>query len=105
MPGGFWFGLISHFYSPLSSAIVAPSSNTGDIFVNDFTGDGTVGDPLPGTHLGQFDRGTNANELGALVNNYNNTVAGTLTPAGQTLVKSGLMTQDQLVALGGVAQP
>ncbi|HSS99056.1 MAG TPA: TonB-dependent receptor, partial [Terriglobales bacterium] len=104
-PGGFRFGLISHFYSPLSSAIVAPSSNTGDIFVNDFTGDGTIGDPLPGTRLGQFDRGTNAKELTALVNNYNNTVAGTLTPAGQTLVNSGLITQDQMALLGGVAQP
>jgi len=105
LPGGFRFGLISHFYSPLSSAIVSSTTgNPGDIFVNDFSGDGTIGDPLPGTHLGQFDRGTNAKDLSALVNNYNNTVAGTLTPAGQALVKSGLMTQDQLVALGGIAQ-
>src|ERR1051326_1649586 len=105
LPGGFRFGVISHFYSPLSSAIVASTTgNAGDIFVNDFTGDGTVGDPLPGTHLGQFDRGTNAKELKSLINNYNNTVAGTPTPAGKVLIANGVMTQDQLVALGGVAQ-
>ena len=104
LPGGFRFGVISHFNSPLSSAIVGSTTgNAGDIFVNDFTGDGTIGDPLPGTHLGQFDRGTNAKELTALINNYNNTVAGTPTPAGQVLIKNGVMTQDQLVALGGVA--
>jgi len=105
LPGGFRFGLISHFYSPLSSAIVASTTgNPGDIFVNDYTGDGTIGDPIPGTHLGQYDRGTNAKQLNGLINNYNSTVAGTLTPAGQALVKSGLMTQAQLVALGGVAE-
>jgi len=105
IPGGFRFGLISHFYSPLSSAIVSSSAGTaGDIFRTDFTGDGTIGDPLPGTHLGQFDRGTNAKDLTALINNYNNTVAGNPTPAGQVLIQNGVMTQAQLVALGGVAQ-
>ncbi len=104
VPGGFRFGLISHFYSPLSSPIVAQTSgDTGDIFRNDFTGDGSIGDPLPGTVLGQFDRGTNASELAGLINNYNSTVAGTITPAGQTLVQSGLITQQQLVTLGAVA--
>jgi hypothetical protein len=104
LPGGFRLGLISHFYSPLSSAIVAPTSGgLGEIFLSDFTGDGTVGDPLPGTHLGQFDRGTNAAGLTNLINNYNSNVAGKPTPAGQTLINSGLMTQSQLVALGGVA--
>ena len=44
VPGGFRVGLISHFYSPLSSAIVAPNfGSTGEIFRTDFTGDGTVG--------------------------------------------------------------
>jgi hypothetical protein len=31
-------------------------------------------------------------------------VAGTLTPAGQALVDAGLFSQDQLIALGAVAQ-
>lgn len=105
-PFGFRLGFVSHFNSPLSSAIVAtPSGAAGDIFLSDFSGDGTTGDPIPGTHLGQFDRGINASQLGALISNYNSNVAGTLTPAGQKLVSSGLITHDQMVSLGGVAQP
>ena len=104
LPGGFRLGLISHFYSPLSSAIVAPTSGgLGEVFLSDFTGDGTVGDPVPGTHFGQFDRGTNASGLTNLINNYNNKVAGQPTPAGQTLINNGLMTLTDLQALGGVA--
>jgi len=105
VPGGFRLGLIAHFYSPLSSAIVAPvSGGAGEIFLSDFTGDGTTGDPLPGTHFGQFDRGTNAQGLINLVNKYDSTVAGQPTPAGQALVGANLMTLQQLQALGGVAQ-
>jgi len=103
-PGGFRIGLISHFYSPLSAPI-APSlpGDTGEIFRTDYTGDGTVGDPLPGTRLGEFDRGVNAKELSGLLANYNATVAGTATPAGQVLINNGLMTLTQLQDLGGVA--
>jgi hypothetical protein len=104
VPGGFRVGLISHFYSPLSSAIVAPNfGNPGEIFRTDFTGDGTTGDPLPGTHLGQFDRGTDASQLNGLINRYNGSVANQPTPAGQTLISAGLMSAAQLQALGGVA--
>jgi hypothetical protein len=105
VPGGFRIGITAHFYSPLSSAIVAPTSgNPGEIFLTDFTGDGTVGDPLPGTHLGQFDRGVSApNGLNSLINAYNGTYAGQPTPAGQVLVQNGLFTPTQLAQLGGVA--
>src|SRR5262249_54011334 len=34
--------------------------------------------------------------------NYNSSVAGTATPAGQVLINSGLMTLAQLQSLGGV---
>jgi Carboxypeptidase regulatory-like domain len=104
VPGGFRVGLISHFNSPLSSAIVAPNfGDVGEIFRTDFTGDGTFGDPLPGTHLGQFDRGTNASQLGALINAYNSKFANQPTPAGQVLIQNGLFTASQLQALGGVS--
>ena len=81
------------------------SGGAGEILLSDFTGDGTTGDPLPGTHLGQFDRGTNAQGLINLVNKYNSTVAGQPTPAGQAVIAANLMTLPQLQALGGVAQP
>src|SRR5882672_6995055 len=101
VPGGFRLGLIAHFNSPLSSAIVAPNfGDSAEIFRTDFTGDGTVGDPVPGTHLGQFDRGTNASSLNALISHYNTTVGGTPTPAGNVLIQNGLMTADLLASAG-----
>jgi hypothetical protein len=104
VPGGFRLGLIAHFYSPLSSAIVAPNfGNPGEIFRTDFTGDGTVGDPVPGTHLGQFDRGTNASSLNALISHYNTSQGDQATPAGNVLIQNGLMTLSDLQALGGVS--
>lgn len=104
VPGGFRIGLITHFYSPLSSAIVAPNfGDVGEIYRTDFTGDGSVGDPLPGTHLGQFDRGTNAGSLNALIGKYNTTTANQATPAGNVLIQNNLMTLADLRALGGVA--
>jgi hypothetical protein len=104
VPGGFRFGLIAHFYSPLSSAIVAPNfGSSGEIFRTDFTGDGSVGDPVPGTHLGQFDRSVNAGGLTGLIGRYNTTTANQATPAGNVLIQNNLMTLTDLQALGGVA--
>jgi len=104
VPFGFRLGLTAHFYSPLSSGLIAPNfGDPGEIFRTDFTGDGTVGDPIPGTHLGQFDRGINASQLNGAIGKYNDTTAGQATPAGQLLVQNNLMTLSQLQALGGVA--
>jgi hypothetical protein len=105
LPFKFRLGMIGHFYSPLASALLVPNSGlgAGEIFRTDFTGDGTVGDPLPGTHLGQFDRGTNASNINNLISHYNSTYGNQPTPAGQVLVSSGVMTVAQLQALGGVA--
>jgi hypothetical protein len=105
LPAKFRLGMIAHFYSPLSQSLIVPNTSTGpgEIFRTDFTGDGTVQDPMPGTHLGQFDRGTSASDLTALINRYNSTVAGQATPAGQVLIQNGLMTLTQLQSLGGVA--
>jgi len=104
VPMGFRFSIASHFYSPLSGSLIVPNTtNPGEIFRTDFTGDGTVQDAMPGTHFGQFDRGTDAAGLTNLINNYNSKVAGQPTPAGQVLITNGLMTLTQLQALGGVA--
>ena len=105
--GGFRLGLITHFYSPMSSSIVENNSDlgSGEIFRTDYTGDGSIQDPLPGTHLGQFDRGTNAAGLANLISNFNSKYAGQATPAGQALISSGLMTLAQLQSLNGVIQP
>jgi len=98
--------LISHFYSaPPGALAVEDSGDPGAIFRNDFTGDGTISDILPGTNIGSYDRSVSPGGLNTAINNYNTNVAGKLTPAGQALVSAGLFTQAQLVQLGATAQP
>jgi hypothetical protein len=85
-----------------------PTEGTvGEIFRSDLTGDGTTGDFLNSAatgigHPGTFARSIDAKNLNAYLTNFNNTVAGTLTPAGKALVTAGLFTQAQLVSLGAV---
>lgn len=105
VPGNFKLGIIAHFDSPLSSSLVVPNFGigSGEIFRSDFSGDGTTQDPVPGTHLGNFDRGISANKLTSVINAYNSTYGNQPTPAGQVLIQNGLMTQAQLQKLNGVA--
>src|ERR1019366_2380988 len=106
-PLSFRLSIISHFYSPLSTTLVVPNTNLGfgEIFRTDFTGDGTVQDPLPGTTVGNFDRGVDAGNINKVIEHYNSTIAGQPTPAGQVLIKNGLFNLAQLQALGAVAPP
>jgi hypothetical protein len=105
LPQALQLSFISHFGSPLSSSLFAPTTNgPGDIFVTDFTGDGITQDPIPGTRNGSYMRDVHPGSLNAFLANYNSTIAGTPTPAGQTLIANGLFTLAQLQALGGVAE-
>jgi len=62
-----------------------------------------VQDPVPGTHVGEFDRGINASNINRVIENYNARVASRPTSAGQVLIQEGLVTSAQLTALGAVA--
>jgi carboxypeptidase family protein len=102
---GFSASVVSHFYSALPLPLIVPNSGLGpgEIYRTDFTGDGTVGDPLPGTKMGSFGRGVSASDMNKVLQTYNSTIANQATPAGQTLINNGLLTLAQLQALGGVA--
>jgi len=96
--------LIGHFFSPLAvTPTLLNQGRAGEIFHTDMTGDGTTGDVLPGANVGSFGRSVTGSGLNSLINAYNSTYAGKLTPAGQALVNAGLFSSAQLIALGATA--
>ncbi len=103
LPWNFQTSFIGHFYSALSVPIIVPGSGPGAIFRTDFTGDGTVQDPLPGTVNGAFGSQVNGGTINNLLTGYNNKYGNQPTPAGMALVNSGLFTVSQLQSLGAVA--
>jgi len=103
LPGATRFALTTHWDTAAPLTLTLPQSgNPGEIFLTDVTGDGTVGDPVPGSNVGSFGRTIKASQLNNFINSYNSTNAGKLTPAGQALVTAGLFTQAQLTSLGAV---
>jgi hypothetical protein len=94
--------MIGHFNSPLPSNMFAPSQSRADeIFHTDLNGDGTTADPIT-KRVGAYGRDVQPDGLVSFLHNFNNNVAGKVTPAGQVLIDQGLLTQSQLSSLGGV---
>ncbi len=114
LPFAFKLSLISHFYSPLSSSLLLPTTGkAGGIFVSDVTGDGSGdgsvvypnGDPLPGTNIGSFGRTVTASDLNSTIGLYNASLSTSpLTPAGGALVSAQILTPSELVQLKGSKQ-
>jgi hypothetical protein len=101
---GFRFGVIGHFYSPLSMATIVGNTGTpGQIYQTDFTGTGLESQPMPGTTNGSFMRQFGVTGLNNEIENYNLTQGNQPTPAGQKLVTSGFFTVAQLQQIGAVA--
>ncbi|RXH58366.1 TonB-dependent receptor [Granulicella sibirica] len=99
-------GIVGHFSSAAPTTLLLDNPlTTGNIFQTDVTGDGTVADLVPGTLPGDYMHRVKPTNLGAFIQNFNNTHANQLTPAGQALVAAGLFTQQQLVAIGAAIQP
>ena len=98
-------GLIGHFFSAQPANLTLDASDpNSEIFTSDVTGDGTVGDLVPGTLPGDYMHRVKPGMLGTFINNYNSSYGGQLSPAGKALVNAGLFSQGQLSALGGVLQ-
>jgi hypothetical protein len=100
-------GLIGHFFTatPTTLTLDTASLTNGQIFQTDVTGDGTTGDVAPGTAVGAYAHSISPRSLSSYISNFNSTQAGTLTPAGQAVATSGLITQAQLIQMGGAIQP
>src|SRR4029077_9785476 len=94
VPYGFRFGIIGHFYSPLSSpTIVGSNGSGGQIFQTDFSGSGFISQPMPGTTNGSFQRDFGVAGLNTAISRYNSTFARQPTPAGAGLVSDGLFSR------------
>lgn len=102
--------ILTQLLSPLPLTARLPQLNgggvAGEIFRTDATGDGTVGDILPGTSVGGLG-GYSGNDLSKALGVYNTNYAGRLTFAGNALASQNgttppLFTSDQLRTLGAV---
>jgi hypothetical protein len=110
---GLHVGLTGHFFSAPPSTLnlsgisgpINSSAGGAAIFTTDLDGDGKTGDLLPGTGPGYYMHQVKGASLATLINNYNTSKVGLLTPAGQALVSAGLFTQTQLAAAGATTQP
>jgi Carboxypeptidase regulatory-like domain len=104
---GLKVGFVGHFFSapPTTLTLDDTSGNAGQIFQTDVTGDGTIGDVVPGTVVGGYMHQIKGAGLSKLINNYNSSLAGSLTPAGKALVAAGLFTPGQLSLINAVQQP
>ncbi len=114
-PFHFHLSMIGHFYSGLPTTLtLAPTGLPGGIFVTGVNGDGQgdgyaangsnggLGGILPGTGVGSFGRSVNSGNINQVISKYNANNAGKPTPAGLTLLSSGLFTQNELTQLGAV---
>ena len=105
LPHGLRLSMIAHLASPLPLSTYLPQQDgggvAGEIFRTDVTGDGTVGDLLPTTLIGNTGKYSTTNLTKAIAF-YDSNFAGKLTPAGQVLANAGLFSGQQLVVLGAV---
>jgi hypothetical protein len=110
LPRGPRLSIIAQLASPLELSARLPQLDgggvAGEIFRTDATGDGTVGDLVPGTGVGGLG-GYSGNDLARVIASYNNNYAGRLTRAGDALIISNgttpaLFTADQVSKLGAL---
>jgi hypothetical protein len=104
------FSMVGHFYSPPAQNLELPQlTNGGEIFATDWLGSGlsAAGNPelLPGTKIGQLQRGTDIYSLQSVISNYNRNFAGNLTPAGACLVANSVPNTNHFSCPGLISGP
>jgi hypothetical protein len=98
-------GLIGHFFSAFATNMTLDGGiGNGAIFQTNLSGDGG-NSQAPGVQPYDYMHAVNGGTISNYITNFNGTYAGKLTPAGQAVVSSGLMTAAQLTTLKGVVQP
>lgn len=104
LPIGLELTVLSRINSRLPVTLTQPlaCSCAAEIFLTDTTGDGSGGDVLPGTNLGAFGRSVHPGDLNKVISQFNQSTAAKLTPAGNALVGAGLVTPNQMQALGAI---
>jgi hypothetical protein len=102
-PYAFRLAFNGRFATALPVTLTLPATDDpGEIFRTDVTGDGTTSDIVPGTNIGSFGRDVKVGAINQLIDSYNSSSGGKLTPSGQALVSAGLFTEGQLDSLGAV---
>ena len=113
LPGGVRFNSLWTFRTPGAQDLLVPNlggatSGSNAYFATDLNGDGGNSttprqDLLPGATAGAFGRGIkNLAALNQVIEAFNKTYAGHLTPHGQALVAAGIFSEAQLKQLGAV---
>jgi hypothetical protein len=105
LPLGFRVNTGTKIKSGLASSMFLPLTSGGadEIYYSDLDGDGVSEDPITGTNRGSFTTNrVTADNVNNIINKYNSTVAGTLSPAALALVQAGLFSPNQLKSLGAV---
>jgi len=105
LPWGFRVNTGTKIKSGLASSMFLPLTSGGadEIYYSDLDGDGVSEDPITGTNRGSFTTNrVTASNVNNIINKYNSTVAGTLSPAALALVQANLFRSDQLTSLGAV---
>jgi hypothetical protein len=98
---------VGHFYSPLAQNLQLPElTSGGEIFATDWLGAGlgasAAPEPVPGTKIGQFQRGSRIGKLQSVINDYNHTYANLFTPAGECLLANSTASTNPLGGCPGL---